>query len=274
MVLTEAQKLAREGKLTASRVACLMTGDRAKIMALWRELCGDPNYEEESLDDIWAVQLGIHTETLNLDWYEKIQERQLTMRGQIVAHPDYEWAAATLDGFDPILPGPVECKHVSGFEKFDTVLNRYQPQLHWQMECTQARFAAFSVIEGARKPRIEIIEYNKDYADEMMGRAIRFMEHVWNMTEPVVLDHMEIKTISALKDYNMTGNNEWADAACNWLDHKDAANKFKDADSKIRELVQHDARTATGHGIVVRRDRANRLSIRPIYDAPSVGKKS
>ena len=39
-----------------------MTGDKAKIMAVWRELCGDPTYEEENLDEVWAVQLGTTTE--------------------------------------------------------------------------------------------------------------------------------------------------------------------------------------------------------------------
>lgn len=273
MSLTEAQKLARQGKLTASRVACLMDGNKAKIMALWRELCGDPTYEEESLDDIWAVQLGTATEQLNLDWYEKIQQRTLERRGEVVPHPQYEWAAATLDAYDPILPGPVECKHVSGFEKFDTVLNRYQPQIHWQMECTQSKVAAFSVIEGSKKPRIEIVPYNKDYADEMMGRAIRFMEHVWNMTEPVEIEPVEYRVISRLKDYNMTGNNLWASAAQDWLDHRIAAKKFDEAESTIRRMVPDDAASATGYDLVVRRDRANRLTVRGLHDKPKRGEQ-
>ena len=90
MALTEAQKLARAGKLTASRVACLMTGDKAKIMAVWRELCGDPTYQEENLDDVWAVQLGSLTESLNLDWYEKIKNKTLTRRGEVIVSPQYE----------------------------------------------------------------------------------------------------------------------------------------------------------------------------------------
>ena len=265
-MLTETQKLAREGKLTGSRVACLMTGDKEKIIQLWRELCGDPTYVEENLDDVWAVRLGETTERLNLDWYEKVKGKTLTRRGEVVVHPDYPWAAATIDGFDHALPGPVECKHVSSFEKFDTVLSRYQPQFHWQMECTQTRYCVASVIEGARQPRYEIIEYNKEYAEELMRRALKFMEHVWDMTEPVVLDVVEAPKISALRDYDMNGNNLWASAAADWLLHRIDKIKYDKAEKQLKETVPNDASTCTGHGVVAKRDRALRLSIRAAED--------
>jgi predicted phage-related endonuclease len=263
-MLTETQKLARAGKLTASRVACLMTGDKVKIIQLWREMCGDPTYVEESLDEVWAVRLGETTESLNLEWYEKIKGKALTRKGEVVVHPDYPWAAATIDAYDLSLPGPVECKHVGGFEKFDTVLARYQPQVHWQMECTQSRYCALSVIEGARQPRIEIIEYDKGYAEELMSRALKFMEHIWNMTEPVVLDPVVLA--SRTKEYDMTGHNQWAAFARDFLDHQKAAKTFKYAETELKGLVPNDASTATGHGVVAKRDRALRVSIRASED--------
>jgi predicted phage-related endonuclease len=266
MALTDTQKLARAGKLTASRVAPLMTGDKAKIMAVWRELCGDPAHEEEDLSDIWAVQLGSLTESLNLDWYEKIQNKPITKRGEVIVHPNYDWAAATLDGFDATIPGPVECKHVSGFEKAEVVLQRYQPQLHWQMEVTQTRKCAFSVINGGRQPHVEIVEYDKDYADELMARALRLMEHVWNMTPPVELEPVELKRISRLVDYNMTGNNQWAAAAADYLSHHKAAKLFKSAEETIRGIIPNDAASATGYGLIAKRDKANRVSIKPLSD--------
>ena len=62
MALTQAQLAARDGKLTASRVACLMTGDAERIYALWLEMVGDPSFEPEDLSDVWPVQLGSVTE--------------------------------------------------------------------------------------------------------------------------------------------------------------------------------------------------------------------
>ena len=241
-----------------------MTGDKAKIMAVWRELCGDPTYEEENLDEVWAVQLGTTTEALNLEWYERVNAAQLVRRGVVVTHPDYSWAAATLDGFDPRIPGPVEAKHVSGFEKYDVVLQRYMPQLHWQMEVTQTRKAALSVIQGGRAPTVEVVDYDKAYADELMARALRLMECVWNMTPPVEMEPVELKRISRMVDYNMTGNNQWAAAAADWLKHKEAAKSWDTSVETIKGLIANDAASATGYGIVAKRDKANRISIKPI----------
>ena len=265
-MLTEAQRLAREGKLTGSRVACLMEGDKIEIMQLWREMCGDPTTAEENVDDVWAAQLGSYTEPLNLLWYEKIKQRGLIRRGEVVQHPDYEWAAATLDAYDLALPGPVECKHVGGFEKLDTILARYQPQIQWQMACTKSPRCAFSVIEGARKPRIEIIEFDEGFATELISRGLKFMEHVWNMTPPVALDPVVLQRIDPLKDYDMTGKNLWAAAASDWIGHKVAAEKFETAKESLKEQMPNDARQCSGYGVVATRDRANRISIRNAKD--------
>lgn len=266
MALTDAQRLAREGKLTASRVAPLMTGEKAKILAVWRELCGDPTFEEENLDDIWQVQLGTATEKLNLDWYERKTSRPLTKRGDVVVHPDYNWAAATLDGYDYTIPGPIEAKHVGGFEPIEKVIERYQPQCQWQMEVTGTTKCILSVIEGGRVPRLVTIERNAEYADELMARALRLMECVWNMRPPVELEPVILPHISRLVDYDMGGNNSWAVAAADWLNHKEAAMLWDKSVETIKGLIPNDGASATGYGIVARRDRAHRISIKPISD--------
>lgn len=183
-MLTAQQIAQREGKLTASRVACLMTGDAAKVMNLWREMVGDPAFVPEDLSGVWPVQLGSATEALNLDWYER-RHAPLTRKGDVVCHPLHEWAACTLDGFDERLPGPVECKHCGGFEKLPTLVDRYSPQMHWQMLCTGTSKCAFSVIQGAKAPVVEIVSLDTEYATELWRRAEAFMTCVWNLTPPI-----------------------------------------------------------------------------------------
>ena len=104
MSLSAAQIEARKGKLTASRIACLMTGDAPAIMRLYREMIGEELPED--LSHIWPVRLGEATEQLNLDWYEEGGGSPVTRRGEVVGHPKHLWAAATLDGWDsgPVLP--------------------------------------------------------------------------------------------------------------------------------------------------------------------------
>ena len=112
-MLSPSQVAARDGKLTASCVACLMNGDEQKIMNLWRELVGDPEFVPDDLSDIWAVRLGECTEQLSLDWSER-KYSTASCRGQVVVMKDHEWAAATLDGWSEQHECPVECKHVGG----------------------------------------------------------------------------------------------------------------------------------------------------------------
>lgn len=264
-MLSPAQLHARDGKLTASRVACLMTGDEEKIMNLWRELVGDPAYVEDDLSDVWAVQLGSHTETLNLDWYERRTSKPLSRRGEVVTHPAHDWAACTLDGWDDQIASPIECKHVGGFEKTTTILERYAPQAHWQMIVTGSAQCVFSIIEGAREPVIEIMERDANYAAELWTRAEQFMACVRSMTPPVALAPVAAP-VKAEKTYDMQGNNQWASEAVTWLTTRQARKDNEAADRALKQLVPLDAIKCVGHGITVSRSKVGSLSIREMKE--------
>lgn len=262
-MLSPTQLAARDGKLTASRIACLMTGDEAKILDLWRELTGDPSYVPEDLSGVWAVQLGSHTESLNLDWYERRTGKPLSRRGDVVIHPQYDWAACTLDAWDDDLNAPVECKHVGGFEKTGAILERYAPQAHWQMIVTGADKCIFSIIEGAREPIIEVVERDNEYAAELSRRAHAFMQCVWNLTPPVALPAVAAP-VKPEKAYDFATNNQWCSEAVTWATCRQAAKDFAAAERELKKLVPADAMRVTGGGIECKRDKAGRLSIREV----------
>lgn len=261
-MLTKTQIEQREGKLTASRVACLMTGDADKIMNLWRELVGDPAFVPEDLSDIWAVQLGSWTEQLNLDWYEKRTGRTLDRRdADPVVHPEHDWAAATLDGWDTHLNAPVECKCVGGFEQTAKILERYAPQAHWQMIVTGAKQCVFSIIEGAREPVIEVVPFDDGYGIELFSRAREFMECVRNLQVPVVMEPVAAP-VRPEKSYDMQGNNSWGANAATWLGTRQAKKDCDASEKELKALVPTDAVKCFGYGIEIRRDRAGRLSLK------------
>lgn len=259
-MLTDQQIKARDGKLTASRVACLMSGDKEKILNLWKELVGDPSYVPEDLSEVWAVRLGEATEHLNLDWYVEKTNARIIKRGEVMVHRTIPWAAATIDGWVPDLECPIEAKCVGGFERFETIVDRYMPQLHWQMIVTDASKCVFSVIEGAREPRVEIIKYDNHYGLELLERATKFMECVRTLTSPVDMPAVAAPVVP-IKSYDMTGNNAWASAAADWLEHRMAAKKFDKSTEEIKSLVPADAILAHGHNISASRDKASRLKI-------------
>jgi predicted phage-related endonuclease len=258
-MLSQDQIKAREGKLTASRVAVLMKGDVEGIMQLYKEMIGEG--EPVDLRHVWPVRLGEVTEQLNLDWFEEKNGSPVTRRGEVVVHEGYDWAAATLDGWFEELKAPIEAKHVGGREPLEVIIERYQPQFQWQMEVTGASECILSVIMGASEPVVEFIPRDADYAAEMVKRGKQFMDCVAKRIPPVALPEVPAP-IDASKVYDMSGNNSWAAGANDWLVNKDAADKCKDAEKILKSLVPEDAKKCHGHDIQITRDRAGRLSLR------------
>jgi predicted phage-related endonuclease len=260
-MLNAEQIQARTGKLTASRVSVLMKGDAKGIHNLWLEMTGQ-EFEVEDLLRVWPVQLGSCTERLNLDWYE-LKNSAVDRRGEVVVHPAYDWAACTLDGWISDLACPIECKHVGGREPLEIIIERYQPQMQWQMWVTRSTQCALSVIMGASEPIVEFIERDEAYAAIMVQRGKQFMRHVASKTPPVVLDAVAAP-IDASKVYDFAGDNVWAATAADWIISKDAADVCKMAEKILKAKVPEDAKKAFGHGVQITRDRAGRLSLREI----------
>jgi hypothetical protein len=235
-----------------------MHGDAAKIMQLYREMIGEG--EPENLDHVWPVRLGSATEQLNLDWFE-MKNGPLSRRGDVVVHKKYDWAAATLDAWSDDLECPVETKHVGGREPLEVIIERYQPQMQWQMEVTGASQCALSVIMGASEPVVEFIDRDVEYAAEMVRRGWQFICCVTDRREPVALP-AAAAPVDATKIIDMTGNNAWAAAATDWLENKNAADACKDAEKILKAAVPADAKKCHGHSVQITRDRAGRLSLR------------
>lgn len=260
-MLSPTQLSQREGMLTASRVACLMTGDAEKIMDLWREMVGDPGYVPEDLSEVWPVRLGECTEQLNLDWFE-LKRGPVTRRGDVVIHAN-GWAACTLDGWSSLHNCPIETKHCGGHEPFETLVERYQPQMHWQMIVTGAAECALSIILAAREPVVDFIQKDDAYAAELMNRAAAFMECVRTLTPPVDIARPVAAPVPG-KAYDFTGRNEWAAEAATWLENIEGKKKAEGAEKALKALVPSDATKCTGHGVSITRDRAGRLSLREL----------
>src|SRR5947209_216916 len=74
----------------------VMGGDEAALLRLWREKRGEA--EPEDLSGNLLVQLGLATEHLNRQWYERATGQVVTDVQSWVRHPVIRWMAGTLDG--------------------------------------------------------------------------------------------------------------------------------------------------------------------------------
>ena len=259
MALNAAQIARRMGKLTASRIACLMTGDAEAIDRLYREFIGEELPED--LSHFWPARLGEATEELQLDWFEQKQKQRVSRRGEVINHPFLSWAACTLDGWIDELQAPIECKHVGGREPLEVIIDRYQPQCQWQCEVTGADQVALSVIFGANEPVLEFINRDPAYAAEMVKRGKMFMDCVREHRPPVLIAPVP-PPVDASKTYDMAGNDKWHRFAGSWLQTVGAVETAKEAEKVLKSLVPPDAKRCHGHGVRITRDRAGRLSLR------------
>lgn len=262
MVLTAEQHKLREGKVSASFMPSLMFGNEEKILNEWRRLIGDPDYVDDFKPN-WFTEYGSYLEALMLDWREKKTGHKMTMRGDVLYHPVYNWASCTLDAFSGPEDMVVECKTMNNFRNADEAVRFYSWQALYQAGIKGCKRACLYVSRGGMEPEEVEIERNEFMETSMWTKAKEFYHCVETLTPPVTMAtsfHPSIK--KDMREVDMTGNNAWATNAVDWLANRDGAKKFKDADKEIKELVEGDVGLAIGHGIIVKRNKAGSLSIK------------
>jgi len=158
--------------------------------------------------------------------------------------------------------GPVDAKHVGGYETIETIVDRYTPQMHWQMIVTDSTWSALSIVEGAREPVVHEVLYDSDYGTELWTRAEAFMQCVEALTPPVILPPVQAPIPqSKWQTVDMVGNNAWASHATDWLENRDEAKLFATATKELKSLIEEDVGLAFGSGVKIKRNKAGHLSI-------------
>src|SRR5271165_1832422 len=94
--------------LGGSDARVIMSADEAALIRLWKEKRGE--LEPEDLSNNLVVQLGVVTELLNRDWYERNTGRAISDIQRWVQHPVRRFLAGTLDGFVNDLDAMFEAK--------------------------------------------------------------------------------------------------------------------------------------------------------------------
>lgn len=254
----------RRNWLGGSDFTRLMSGDDDKVMNLWREKRGES--EPDDLSAVLPVQMGSFTEPLNLDWYELTTGNIVTCEGEERFSPDLNFVRITLDGMVDAKRAILQAKHVNAFAKIDDVVSKYQPQVQMEMHCAGVDLAILSVFIGTMKYDVVEVAADTAYQTDLLMAA----DHFWAAVksgEPPVAPKVDAPIITEFRTVDMTGNNEWASIAGDWLDNKDAAKAFDAAVKGIKKLVPDDANSTHGHGIDVARSKSGALTIREMKNA-------
>ena len=109
-MLTAEQHKARDGKVTASFLPKLMSGDETAILNEWRRLVGDPAYVPLDLDNVWAPSFGSYIEPFMKNYLKNAEVMSVappnTREAELVAQrvdviiTDFPTAIKVTDEFD------------------------------------------------------------------------------------------------------------------------------------------------------------------------------
>ena len=252
----------RRSGLGGSDANIVMSGNRDAIVNLWREKRGDEASPDLSM--LLPVMLGQWSEEFNRQWFERIDGRKVSAAGIELVCPEYRWRRCTLDGMVGEAGAVWEAKHTNAFAKPEEVLERYMPQLQHNMAVAQSECAVLSVIFGNHK--FEIFEVASDwiYQLELLDAELDFWDCVQTGREPVPFLAPPAPRPVGIREVCLEGNNAWASAAADWVDHREAAKRHAAAINQIKELVEPDVARAFGHGIEAKRSKAGAVSIREL----------
>jgi predicted phage-related endonuclease len=249
-----------------------MGQDEKALIRLWQEKRGEVG--PENLSGELIVQIGLATEDLNRQWYQRNTGRAITDVQSRVVHPVIRWMAATLDGVVTGTGAVFEAKFMlpwSFSEEF--AAEKYMAQLQHNMWVTNARTAALSIITGGGK-WVEIsVAADPLYqhllltAEKKFWRCVQFGDrpHLFGVEPPR-------PRIEAVRIVDMGASNSWAEFAALFLSTRSAFLDHERAKTELKGLVPEDAKEAFGHGVRAKRSKAGAVSFEVIEgeasDAP------
>jgi predicted phage-related endonuclease len=226
-----------------NRLGFIGGSDTIKIMngewlSLWQVKTG--RREPDDLSDNIAVQLGIHTESFNISWFERVyqasvESKQRSFSEEIGTVP----VVGTIDGmWNNCI---VEAKHTNNFSTMDTMLTLYMPQLQTYMRLSDAEGAYLSVIFGNSKWEAAHIARNDAYFDSMWGVVSDFWGYVLRDEEPVAVDAPSISIekipVDNMVIRNASTDNAFIDAAHTYVENQAAAGSFESAKKSLKDMV-------------------------------------
>jgi predicted phage-related endonuclease len=250
----------RTSFIGGSDARIIMGTDEQALQRLWRE----KREELEPLDHSsnLIVQLGLVTEHLNRQWYERTTGQVIKDVQSWVRHPVIRWMAATLDGVVEGNGAVFEAKFMLPWSfSEEAAAEKHMAQLQHNMWVTSATAAVLSIITGGGK-WVEIkISADSLYQHLLLTAEKKFWRCV-ESGEPPRLFGVEPPRprIEAVRIVDMSSSNAWAELSGVFRRTRDAYLEHENAKSELKGLMPEDAKEAIGHGIRAKRSKSGAVS--------------
>ena len=150
---------------------------------LWLEKTGDA--APVDLSDVLPVQMGVHTEPFNIQWFEKQTGLKVTGRQETFFHKDYPHMYAHVDGLilgeDKAL---LECKHTNAFTNSKKQADKYKAQIQHYLMVTGYPKLYFSAFYGNMKWEALEITADAEFQEQLLNAEVLFWHFVTTKKEP------------------------------------------------------------------------------------------
>ena len=255
-----ANSLKRRTFIGGSDARVVMGADEAALQRLWREKRGE--VEPEDLSGNLIVPLGVATDPLNRQWYERTTGHVVKNVQSWVRHPVIRWMAATLDGVVENNGAVFEAKFMLPWSfSEEAAAEKHMAQLQHNMWVTNATAAVLSIITGGGK-WVEInISADSLYQHLLLTAEKKFWRCV-ESGEPPRLFGVEPPPvrIEAVRIVDMSSSNAWAEFSGVFRRTREAYLEHENAKTELKGLMPEDAKEAIGHGIRGKRSKSGAIS--------------
>jgi predicted phage-related endonuclease len=250
----------RRAFIGGSDTRVIMGSDENALNRLWREKRGELQPQDHSSNLL--VQLGLATEHLNRQWYERTTGQVVKDVQSWVRHPVLPWMAATLDGIVEGSGAIFEAKFMLPWSfSEEAAAEKHMAQVQHNMWVTNATSAVLSIITGGGK-WVEIkIPADSLYQHLLLTAEKKFWRCV-ESGEPPRLFRVEAPRVrlAAVRVVDMSSSNAWAEFSSVFQRTRDAYLEHENAKAELRALMP-DAKEAIGHGIHARRSKSGAVTI-------------
>src|SRR6266540_2776775 len=237
-----------------------MGNDEAALQRLWREKRGET--EPEDLSGNLLVQLGLATEHLNRQWYERTTGQVVKDAESWIRHPVIRWMAATLDGIVEGTGAVFEAKFMLPWSfSEEAASEKDMAQVQHNMWVTRLRSAVLSIITGGGK-WVEIsIPMDPLYLSVLVSAEKKFWRCVQSGVPPHLINAEPPRPrIEAIRIVDMSSSNSWAEFAALFRNTRIAFLDHERAKNELKNLIPEDAKEAIGHGVRAKRSKSGAVS--------------
>ena len=261
----------RQGFIGGSDATTIM---QFKWYDLWLVKTGKA--DPENLSDNIAVQLGSHTESFNIKWFQKVTGSAIVQKqkqfkktvGDVPLVGTVDGVVVAMGSGGKVLntSSIIEAKHTNPFNTMDDMIERYMPQIQLYCHVSGAEGCHLSVIFGNSKWQSAFVHYDEDYFNKMMVFINDFWWHVVNDKEPVGMDTPEDININNIPVDNMvvrdaSTDNAFVDASITYINGLEQNKVFENARKDLKNMVGSNEREVFCDYLTIKRDKRGSLRI-------------